>query len=252
MDLGATGPEKPKKLTPKQKKFVELLSSDPSLSQTEAAKQAGFKNARQSGSQLLTLPEFSHVKVELDWLKAERAQKLGITSQRVLERLAELAFTDPRDCFERDGQPKNFTKLSREQAALLGESKLTWTVVKIQHAAGEDGKPWIETVLKPNMQVKIRDPLPAVKLLMKHLGLLVERVQINVNEKAAAAQKEVDDLFERLTGAAVQELTGKAAATAATQTSTVRTPQEQAEAEVAAILAAQKPAEPTEPTEPTE
>lgn len=180
------------------------------MSQAAAAKAAGFKNPRQSGSQLLTLPEYAHVKTEFEFLKAERQHALGITPQRTLERLAEIAYTDSGELYDKDGSLKNFTKLSRAQRSLIREVKTSWSTVKVYHEATDEKPAWTETVIKPNVHVKLAAPETALKMLAKHQGLLVERVQINITEKAEQAKRDVDALFDRAITMAAEELTEKA------------------------------------------
>ena len=213
-DSPETTPELPKEkkkvLTSKQKIFVEALAEDPTMTQTAAAEKAGFKNPRVIASQLLNKPEFAHVKNELEYLKGERQQRLGITPGRTLERLAEIAYTDWGEIYNSDGTLKDLTKLSRAQRSLIREIKQSWTVFKVEHPA-QNGEPaWVETILKPNVSVKLAAPETALKMLGKNQGLWIERIQVNITEKAEQAKREVDQLFDRAITMAAEELTEKA------------------------------------------
>lgn len=206
----APAKEKKKVLTNRQKLFVQALAEDPTMTQTAAAEKAGFKNPRVVGSQLLNKPEFSHVKTELDYLKGERQQRLGITPGRTLERLAEIAYTDWGEIYNSDGTLKDLTKLSRAQRSLVREIKTSWTVVKVEHPASDKGPAWVETILKPNVTVKLAAPETALKMLGKNQGLWIERIQVNITEKAEQAKRDVNALFDRAMVMAASELADKA------------------------------------------
>lgn len=203
-------PEKKKVLTARQKIFVQALADDPTMTQTAAAEKAGFKNPRVVGSQLLNKPEFAHVKTELEFLKGERMQRLGITPGRTLERLAEIAYTDWGEIYDSDNNLKDLTKLSRAQRSVVREIKTSWTVVKVQHPAQNGNPAWVETVLKQNVNVKLAAPETALKMLGKNQGLWIERIQVNITEKAEQAKRDVNALFDRAMVMAASELADKA------------------------------------------
>ena len=81
-------------LTPKQKRFCEAYVID--MNGTKAAIAAGFsrKNARSAASTFLTKP---NIQREIQKHQAKLAQKTEISAERVVNKLAEIAFgkTDP-------------------------------------------------------------------------------------------------------------------------------------------------------------
>lgn len=105
-----------------------------------AAIRAGFppKGAKSKASQLLARPE---VKAEIERFVAQRAEKTGVKLDRVLEELALIAFIDPKDFYDADGDllpvpqmPEHARRalasveIDNEKSVGRGESKIvTWT-----------------------------------------------------------------------------------------------------------------------------
>lgn len=105
-----------KKLTPKQKRFVDEYLID--LNATQAAIRAGYspKTANEQGARLL-----ANVSIAQTIQKAmqDREQRTEITQDRVLQEYARLAFYDPRKLFQPDGTPKPIEALDDDTAAAL-------------------------------------------------------------------------------------------------------------------------------------
>ena len=89
------------KLTPKQAIFVAEYLIDANA--TRAAKAAGFEAASASvtGSRLLNNDKVS---AAIQDAHARRAYKLAITAERVLQELAKLAYFDPGNLYDEDGE----------------------------------------------------------------------------------------------------------------------------------------------------
>lgn len=87
-------------LTPKQQMFVKEYLVD--LNATQAAIRAGYsaKTSEQQGARLLV-----NVKVAAEIQKGmnKRAEKIELTSERVLKEIAHSAFLDPIELFADDG-----------------------------------------------------------------------------------------------------------------------------------------------------
>lgn len=134
----------------KQKLFAKYYVWN-NFNASKAAKLAGYANgnATSYGSELLQKP---HIKVEIKRLIAIREQALGVTDQRIIEELAMMAFSDPRDYYDSDGNLIPVRKLSEMAAKALSE----FTVKE-----GKDGKTKI-TKIKQNSKQSALDTLARI------------------------------------------------------------------------------------------
>jgi len=107
---------KNKKLTPKQKKFVDEYLID--LNATQAAIRAGFsaKTAEWIGPQLLGK---SHVAAAIKARRDELSRKTEVTQERIILEMSRLAFMDIRSLFNADGSPIPIKQLSDAAAAAI-------------------------------------------------------------------------------------------------------------------------------------
>ena len=93
----------------------------------------------------------------------ERNERVGIEADDVLRRLAALAFLDPGDVVRWGADQVTVlesSELTPEQRAAVGEVRVKRNTI---------GK--METV---ETMIKLRDPMPALALLAKHVGLTPE------------------------------------------------------------------------------
>jgi phage terminase small subunit len=109
-------------LNPKQKAFIEHYLRNGGNA-TQAAISAGYseKTAYAQGSRLL-----SHVEISAALAKrAEKTvQKLEITTERILQERARLAFFDPRKLLDSSGRPKAIHELDDDTAAAIAGLKV--------------------------------------------------------------------------------------------------------------------------------
>ena len=149
-----------KKLTPKQKRFVDEYLID--LNATQAAIRAGYspKTANEQGARLL-----ANVSIAQTIQKAmqDREQRTEITQDRVLQEYARLAFYDPRKLFQPDGAPKPIEALDDDTAAALAGLE----VREEFEGAGEN-----RTFVGYTKKYKLANKLGALDSLAKHLGML--------------------------------------------------------------------------------
>lgn len=157
---------KPRKLTPKQARFVDEYLID--LNATQAAARAGYSKhtANEQGSRLL-----ANVSVHFALTAAMKARenRTHITQDRVLQELARLAFSDIRKAFNDDGTLKLPKDLDDDTAAALAGIDTTST------SLGDREDP--ATLL--TKKVKIVDKNGALTLAMRHLGMLNDKLQID-------------------------------------------------------------------------
>jgi len=150
-------------LTNRQKRFIEEYLID--LNGTQAAIRAGYSpnGAEVTACELLKNPK---VRYEVARAMAERSRRTGITQDRVLRELAKVAFFNAADVV--DLETGNVKKdIDREDSAVIAG-------IKVKTIPTENGK-IIER------EVKLYDKLRALELLGKHLGMLDDRVKVDMN-----------------------------------------------------------------------
>jgi phage terminase small subunit len=136
-------------MTPKQKRFVAEYLVD--LNASAAARRAGYSPGY--ACDLVHKPE---VAAAIAKAQAARAERTGVTADKVVTELAKVAFGDPRRLFSwgPDGVIlRDSAELSEAEAALVSEVSETRT------AAGG------------SRRVKLRCKLTALTALGKHLGV---------------------------------------------------------------------------------
>lgn len=152
-------PKQKDKLTPKQELFVREYLKD--LCATQAAIRAGYskRTAREIGRENLTKPVIARrVQAAMD----RRAERLDISSDRVLQEIARLSFSDVRKIFTDADQLKPVTALDDDTAAAVQSVK----VVTRGGPPNPDGTRDIEYV----HEIKLAEKNAALEKLMKHLG----------------------------------------------------------------------------------
>ena len=151
-------------LTDMQRAFVREYLVD--LSAGRAARRAGYSaaTADQAGHALRRHPIIrAAIDAELDTRKASTL----ITQERVLTELARIAFFDPRRLLDDDGNPIPLHLLDADTAAVIGALEIE----DIFEGRGDGRRP-VGVVRK----YKIADKMAAITNLMKHLGMLSDRV----------------------------------------------------------------------------
>lgn len=149
-------------MTPKQSAFVREYLVD--LNATQAAIRAGYsaRSASTEGERLLRNAEIAAaVQRGMD----KRADKVGITAERVLREIEKLAFFDPRKLFDDDGAPIHVSKLDDDTAAAVAGLDV---VMQGNQDVG------FAQVLK----VKLTDKSKNLELLGRHLKLFTDKIEI--------------------------------------------------------------------------
>ena len=160
-------------LTDKQRRFVDEYLVD--LNATQAAKRAGYKDPN-IGRQLITK---NNVSEEIQKRKKELSEKINITQERVLREYAKIAFFDPRNLFQDNGQPKDITMLDDDTAGALAGLD----VLEEYEGSGRDRE-----FVGYTKKYKIADKLRALEALGKHLGLFDKDGGDEDNEGGGIAQ----------------------------------------------------------------
>ena len=144
-------------LTPKQATFVREYLVD--LNATQAAIRAGYsaKTADVQGPRLLgNVRVATAIQQSMD----ERADKTGITAERVLNEIAKLAFANLQDFYNANGSLKEITELPRDVAAALSSTKVNLTeACAVQ-------------------EIKLHDKKGSLELLGRHLKLFTDKQEV--------------------------------------------------------------------------
>lgn len=172
--------EDEKTLSDRQQRFCMEYVID--LNGTQAAIRAGYS---QNGAdvQAVRLLGNASVKTEIDRLKAVKAQKLGITQEKVLMELGKLGFSNMGDYMRVgiDGLPQlNFANLTRDHTAALQEVTVDtyWDESALVPADpnDEDSEPQYGREVK-KVKFKLADKHSSLVSLGRHLNLFGDRDQ---------------------------------------------------------------------------
>jgi phage terminase small subunit len=149
------------KMTPKQALFIAEFLVDGNA--TRAAIASGFsaKSAAQAGARMLNM---SHIAAAIQYRQAQRAVKLEITADRVLQELAKLAYFDPGKLYDSDGNRIPVHRLDDVTRAAVASVEDETT----------DGPGWVRTV---KQKIRMADKSKNLELLGKYLKLFTERVE---------------------------------------------------------------------------
>jgi phage terminase small subunit len=148
-------------LTPKQQRFVDEYLID--LNATQAAIRAGYsaKNADKIGPELLGK---TRVAEAIRRAKEKRSARTEIKADRIVKELARIAFLDARKVMKWGPDGVTFhdsDELGEDEAAVVTEASQTVT---------ENGG---------TIRVKLADKIGALTLLGKHLGMFIDKVQVD-------------------------------------------------------------------------
>lgn len=167
-------------LTDLQKRFCEEYLID--LNGTEAAKRAGYKgkSAASQASRLLTNDKISQY---ISQLKASRAEKTQTDSERVLQELRSIGFSNIKKVASWDAEGAMTVVPSEEMpdevAASIESIKMEKITLftKTNKAYNEDGEreDEVEETIKTTLTVKLHKKNPALLLIMRHIGMLGEK-----------------------------------------------------------------------------
>ena len=152
-----------KKLTEKQKRFVEEYLID--LNGTQAAIRAGYsaKTANEQASRMLANVSIQQAISEK---MAERSKRTGVNQDRVVQELAKIAFLKMTDVVDHNGKIKD--DASEDDLSCI-ES------IKYKHSDTDTGS-------STEREVKTASKLKALELLGKHLGMWNDKLDVNITQ----------------------------------------------------------------------
>lgn len=163
-----------RKLTDKQKKFVEEYLID--LNATQSAIRAGYspKTANEQGARLLANVSIQEA---ISKAMAERSRRTGINQDRIVQELARIAFVKITDVVDTDGEIN--TNASDDDLACI-ES------YKVEDSDSVNGS-------SSKREVKLASKIKALELLGKHVGMWNDKIQVDVSIPVFGGE---DDLEE--------------------------------------------------------
>ena len=157
-------------VTPKQQRFVEEYLVD--LNATQAAKRAGYseKTAGRIGFENLQKPV---IQAALQEALQKRSDRTEITADKVLRELAVLAFSDMA----------HYVQFNEAGNILLDFSQMphgaTRAIAEVVQDEYVDGKGEDARLVK-RTRFKLHGKQPALDSLAKHLGMYIERHEVEV------------------------------------------------------------------------
>lgn len=174
--------KQPETLNEQQKLFVLEYMID--LNATQAAIRAGYPPQRAQATASRMMKPGSVVHNAIARALAARSARTGVTADRVIREAAKVAFGDPRVLFRDDGALRAPTEYNEDDAAMI-EGIKTRRIVEV----GADGN----MVPVEIQEVKLASKMGALTLLARHLGLLTDKIDVNVNSLAVR----LDEAFKR-------------------------------------------------------
>ncbi|KKK94517.1 hypothetical protein LCGC14_2682080 [marine sediment metagenome] len=158
-------------LTAKQERFVEEYLVD--LNATQAAIRAGYseKTAYSVGHENLSKPDISDAIAKAQAIRAERT---GITQDRVLQELGRIGFADIRNVVRWGKSPID------TEADHADPNGLRMYPVELVPVEGIDDDTALAisevSLTQTGVKVKMHDKLSALEKIGKHLGMFTDRV----------------------------------------------------------------------------
>jgi hypothetical protein len=152
--------------TVQQQRFVAFLLEDPNHKPVEAARKAGYKNPGVSAGDLMKLPA---VKTLLRRSMRKREKATGITQQKVLRHLWNIATRDPAAIQKPDGTPiTNLHELPLEVRLAIDGVKIKEKryIAKGELEEGEEAE-----IVERELEYKFVAKSPIWDMLAKHVGL---------------------------------------------------------------------------------
>ena len=167
-----------RKLTPKQRRFVDEYLVD--LNATQAAIRAGYsrKTAASIGEENLRKPE---IQAAIQEAMKARQERTEVTQDSVVKELARIAFGDPRNVMTWGPggvKLKASAELTDDEAAFVSEVSETTT----EHGG--------------SLKLKTNDKLKALELLGRHLGMFKEKVEVTGKDGGPITTKSERDMTD--------------------------------------------------------
>lgn len=176
---------KPGVLTEQQKLFIRFWLIHRNGSR--AARQAGYSphNAADTAHRLLRDPQFQHVQLAIQDALADEKQRFSGLKEAIVDELSYIAFADPADLHDEDGELLPLHKMDPEARRTLSELKAT-------EFLGEDGAP------STSRKVRQWSKPEALNTLAKITGLMKDRLDLNADVDIRRARAELENTLAGL------------------------------------------------------
>lgn len=152
-------------------RFIQEVEKDPTISATQAAKNAGYsaKTAYSQGSRLLKSVEVQEI---LRKFREEQQNRVQVSSDAVLRELARIAQSDISEAFNEDGSLRPLREIPIDVRRAISSSKIR-KVRGTSEECGEEGQAIVQVE-----EIRFWDKNQALHTLAKHFKLLTDRVEI--------------------------------------------------------------------------
>lgn len=152
-------PQKPRKLTPREKDFVEAYVAIPNATQAAIKSGSPAASASSRGYELLSK---KHIQKAIEEGFCAKSKRNELNADDILRELKFLAYLDPRKLFNPDGSPIPIQDLDEMTAKAIAGVE----VAEIFEGFGQD-RVFVGYLKK----YKLVDKLAAVDKVMRYLGL---------------------------------------------------------------------------------
>ena len=165
-------------LTPKQQRFVEEYLID--LNATQAAIRAGYstETANEIGCENLAKP---YIRSHVDKAIAEQSRRTGITADRVMREMARIGFANIGQILD-DASGGLLDNLSDDDLAAISSVKTK--TLRVDRDSDE---------IIVEREIKFHDKGKALELLGKHLGMFIDKLEINGNMVTFKGEDKLED-----------------------------------------------------------
>jgi phage terminase small subunit len=155
-------------ITPKQQTFIAEYIRD--KNGTRAAAAAGYKQPANAAAALLDPQKYPMVARAIKESLAETRKACEIEAHRVVQELARIAFLNPKQLLDDEGNLLDLSEMSDDVAACIKEIKVSYKLGR-----GDRG----QKIRVKTVEVKFWDKLNACRQIAQHLGLLKDTINVN-------------------------------------------------------------------------
>lgn len=157
-----------RQITERMRAFVREYLGEAKLNASEAARRAGYTGeVKVRASQLLDHP---WVKAEIEKGMRERAEKTGITAERVVEELRRIAMADPLDAFDENGELRPLKEVPEDL-------RRTISSIDTETKVSEEG---VTTVVR---KIRFWPKDKTLELLGRHLAMFQDKSKVELTGK---------------------------------------------------------------------
>lgn len=159
-----------KKLSERERRFVEAYMGQAQGNATKAAELAGY-SVKSAGRIGFRLSKKVHIQAAIGLRQDKLSEKTGVTAERVIAELGLIAFSDIRGLFDEHGKLRPINELPEDIARTLASVEVSRERIKVRTADKEE-------ITTEEALVKVRswDKVQALQLLARKFGLLHDKV----------------------------------------------------------------------------